>query len=252
MIRNYFSKNRNFVYKILGIMPNFIYNNLFLDILEFGNNFKIINKHIKDNKINLVLDVGANLGHYSEGLINFSYKGKIIAFEPISPLYRDLIKKFKKNKNIQIYNLALGNEEKEMEINIASNFGGSSSIMKPKLVKTEFSSISFNKKQKIKVQKLDNIINNISKENDRIYMKLDVQGFEKEVILGSLKNINRIKLIQLETSTIELYEGEKTIDEIISYLYKQGFILIDIIGKLKNKQNHLVQTDLIFINRKNK
>ena len=250
MLQKYFSKNRKLPYKILSIFPNFIYENLLKEIMDVGRNFRTINSHIKKNNITLVLDVGANMGHYSEGIRMFGYEKKIVAFEPINRLYVLLDEKFENDKKVKVYNLALGNEKKELEINIASNNGSSSSILKPKLVKKEFKNISFNKKETIKIQKLDNIINEFSNSKDNIYLKLDVQGFEKNVIEGSLKTLNRIKIIQLETSTIQLYEGENTIDEIISYMYKKKFVLIDIIGSLKNNKGQLIQTDLIFLNKK--
>ena len=71
--------------------------------------------------------LGANSGQFALNLRRIGYKGQIISFEPITSAYNEL-KKFKKVKNWEVFNFALGDIEEETEINISQN-SLSSSIM---------------------------------------------------------------------------------------------------------------------------
>ena len=83
-------------------------------------------------------------------------------------------------------------------------------------------------KEEIEIKRLDSIFNSFSIGNDKVMLKIDTQGYEKSVIDGAAKILDKISLIQLEMSIIPLYEGEMLFMEMINYLDKKGFQLISL------------------------
>jgi hypothetical protein len=80
-----------------------------------------------------------------------------------------------------------------------------------------------------------------------IYVKLDVQGYEKQVFEGFKVNLPEIKAIQIEMSLVELYHGETTFFEHSQFLIANGFKLMSLEpGFFDPKTGRLLQVDGIW------
>jgi hypothetical protein len=60
-------------------------------------------------------------------------------------------------------------------------------------------------------------------DSDRFYMKIDTQGFEKEVLSGAAETLSRTDAVEIELSLVELYEGQALLPEIWLMLAESGF-----------------------------
>ena len=194
---------------------------------------------LKDlEKVDLLLDVGSNKGQFSI-LFNYYFpNSKIYSFEP-QIKYLNIQKKILSNKS-KFFNLCLGNKDGFDYLNITDK-EDSSSILEPNILKKSIYKII--DKIKIKVTKLDTIIKLPSKKN--IFLKLDVQGYEKNVLMGSKKNLSRIKYILIELSSHEIYKKQHTLKDISLFLKKNNFKLIKIINKSFLAKN-INQADYFF------
>jgi hypothetical protein len=93
--------------------------------------------------------------------------------------------------------------------------------------------------------KLDKIIKQYASKKNT-YLKIDTQGYEYPILLGSGNLLKRIKLIQLELSLQKLYEGQESWEKILKYLEKFHFKIWNIVPGFKNKENsQLMQFDVI-------
>ena len=104
-------------------------------------------------------------------------------------------------------------------------------------------------KEIIETIRLDDIFDKycISKN---VLLKIDTQGFEKFVLLGSINSLNKIKMIQVEMSLVSLYEGSWLFDDIKSFIEKHGFNLVSIEnGFYNNETGVLYQVDGVFVRR---
>lgn len=167
-----------------------------------------------------IIHVGA---HYGEEFFEYSnnHVQVIHAFEPLRSNLKILKKNAKKIKTkIKIYPFALGNVKKnKKKIFLSSNNElQSSSFLKPKLHLIQHPDISFEKKEIVKINKLDNL--DIKDSN---YMSIDVQGFELEVLKGSKKTLNIIDYIYCEVNTDETYSNNPLMKDIDKYLKKYNF-----------------------------
>jgi len=207
-------------------------------------------KIINDNHINLVLDVGANNGGYALSMREFGYTKKIISFEPLKSAFSELKISAKNDKNWILNNYALGNEDTKSVINIAGNSFSSSILnMLPQHLNSAPES-RFISQEEIEIKKLDTIFNAMVSANDNVMLKIDTQGYEKNVIDGAIESLPKIKIIQLEMSIVQLYESELLMTEMINYLDARGYQLFSLENGFGDSDSgQLLQVDGIFVRR---
>lgn len=202
----------------------------------------------KNYKVSLLLDVGANTGIYGKEMRSVGFEGKIISYEPLSDAFEKLARVANELGNWEVNNFALGDENVIKEINISNN-SHSSSILDILDTHTNAEvSASYVGKQKIELKTLDSIANNIVLNNYKeVFLKIDTQGFELNVLKGAEHSLNFINTIQLEMSLVPLYSGQALYDELFQFLWQRGYTLIDIEpGFVDAKQGKLLQFDGIF------
>ena len=207
-------------------------------------------KLIKNNEINVVLDVGANIGQYGSELRSIGYKGKIISFEPTKDAYTKLKALSKRDKKWAPFHYSLGEFDGISEINISKNSVSSSLLNNlPQLIESA-PSAAFIAKEKIIVKKLDSIYNELLTDSDKIYLKIDTQGYENMVLNGAFNSLKKIKILQIEMALIPTYEGSISFEQMIEKLTSLHFKLISIeSGYYDKKTGNLLEVDGIFINQ---
>ena len=139
----------------------------------------------------LFFDVGANICKKTD--LFLSLGANVVCIEPQENCIGILTEKFKNNQNVKIVNTALGEKEEELDIFISPSDTVSTMsldfIEKTKLER--FKGIVWDRKEKVKVTTLDNIISSHGLPD---YCKIDVEGYELEVLKGLTKKIKFIEL----------------------------------------------------------
>lgn len=174
-------------------------------------------------KPDLVIDGGANIGQWALELDKKHPYLKIWSFEPLE----DSRKLLELRANVRptewkVFPFALGKEDGKRQINIASNSQMSSSFLSPSFHSRLRPDILFTKSEEVSVITLDTIEDQLT-EFQSIFLKLDVQGSEMDAILGGLKILKRVSIIEIESSFTPLYEGETAHHELISKIKSFGF-----------------------------
>jgi FkbM family methyltransferase len=179
---------------------------------------KLIRKELKNT--DTFLDIGANIGQHS--LYASHFCKKVISFEPLSDIHSQFTKSIYKNRfyNIFLHKLALGSETKELPIYVHQQNVGASSI---------FTSEDRKLKEYIQVEKLDSFIEKIEIEKVD-FMKIDVEGYEWEVLQGAEKVIASQKpKIIIEFSPYIYNQINHNIGlNIYKYLKDFGYNIIDV------------------------
>lgn len=80
------------------------------------------------------------------------------------------------------------------------------------------------------------------------FLKLDVQGYELEVLRGAPRSLPRSEFVLLEVSIVPRNEGCPTIDGVFEFMTSHGFRLLDFCGQWRRPNKALAQTDLLFLN----
>jgi FkbM family methyltransferase len=80
-------------------------------------------------------------------------------------------------------------------------------------------------------------------------MKLDVQGYELEVLKGGDKILPETEAVLLEVSLLDIHKNVPLIRDVLNFMYDYGFVTYDIcsVGARRPLDRALWQTDLIFV-----
>ncbi len=204
--------------------------------------------------INLVFDVGANVGQYAKSLREYGYKKRIVSFEPVlfagKPVYEQLQKASFNDVLWDVENIAIGDKDGTDCINISAEreTGDCSSLHKELPVLTEIiSNAGQTKKQNVSVSTIDTVIKKYLFQERRIFLKSDTQGYEKKVIDGALKSLEWIIGIELELSLIPLYKNEYSFFDMVRFLKELGYTLM-LVSPLNwnSYTGQVIQVDTVF------
>ncbi len=201
------------------------------------------------HNIDLVFDVGANIGQYAKLLRELGYSGRIVSFEPLSSAYSQLKAVSEKDPLWEIApQTAIGNQEGEIVINIAGNSYSSSALPMLDAHLESAPESAYSGSETVKLSRLDTLAKDyIKSETKSIFLKIDVQGLEKQVLEGATAILPLVKGIKLELSLVPLYEGQVLFKEMIDIVEKLGYELYGIEpGFTAEKTGRMLQMDGIF------
>ena len=170
---------------------------------------KFINRINKD--LSFCLDIGANIGEYTNLLLSET-KAKIISFEPLPRAFEDLKKIEESNpERLKVFNVALGDNNEFLDLNYSNEKSQTASFSKD-LNKLSFYNFKDNKKIKTKISMLDDFfLENLDLfQNDIDLIKIDVEGFEFEILNGAKEIIKKKspKYIQIEFNWHQLFKRQ--------------------------------------------
>ncbi|MES2679008.1 MAG: FkbM family methyltransferase [Bacteroidota bacterium] len=158
----------------------------------------------------LVFDVGANLGNRVE--VFLSLKNKVIAVEPQSYCSAFLRAKF--SNSITLLKIALGAKKDKMTMYINAGSSTISSMSKEwidSVKNSRFQNQQWNKTEEVEVDTLDNLV---SKYGVPKFIKIDVEGFESDVLKGLT---SPVPMLSFEYTTPE---QENKLYECLDILHK--------------------------------
>ena len=152
-------------------------------------------KYFLNENIDIVFDIGANVGEYSDLLLNNFNIKNLFLFEPSKKSYTELTKKYKNANNLKILNFGLSDKTEQVPFYADYEGSSGSSVYKRKL---EHLNITFTKQEKINLIKFDDFYSKEINGKTIDLMKLDIEGHEYFAFEGMRNCINSIKLIQFE------------------------------------------------------
>ena len=198
--------------------------------------------------IDLVLDVGANIGQFATELRVFGFGGDIVSFEPLTSAHFVLSSAAMREDSWKVHpRCAIGDYDGESEINVSGNSVSSSLLPMLKAHSSAASDSAYTQSERVQVLKLDSIDSSYFKEARQIFLKIDTQGFESKVLDGAKKTIPNIKGIICELSIVPLYEGQYLWREMFRQIEDLGFTLWSIQpGFVDARDGRTLQIDAIF------
>ena len=223
--------------------------------------FSFIKSYFKRNKSHDVLkllnsgdlffDIGAHLGEKSKKFLDKNLK--IVMLEPLPQCVKQLRENFKNINNVQILEKAVGRTVGNMKLEVNSKIPTISTMAKH-WKNGRFSNQEWDQKISVEVTTLDRLIKIYGLPN---YIKIDVEGFELDVILGlsqkagiisfeftyefldqSIKCLNHLEKIGYNEFNFSIGESRK--------FYTEWSNTENLISKLKNesKNNKLLWGDV--------
>jgi FkbM family methyltransferase len=198
--------------------------------------------------ITLVLDVGANVGEYAVQLRRLGYGSSIVSFEPLSDAFAALERAAAGDPRWECRRQALGSSDGTAEINVAENAVSSSLLQINDRALRSAPQAGYVGTEHVQVTRLDSIWPELFREGDRVWLKLDVQGFELEVLKGAQASLPAIACVQAELSFVPLYDGSPSLLELVEHLDARGFKLAGLEeGHDDIRTGEMLQADGIFV-----
>ena len=178
--------------------------------------------------VDCLLDVGANAGQYATELRDLGYTGRIRSFEPLQDAYAELARVAAGDPLWSHENIAVGAENTTTVINVAKN--SYSSSLRDMLPRHDEAAPSARivGSQEVAVERLDSRFDEHVGAASRIFLKVDTQGFEDQVLAGCGDRLKDVVGLQLEMSLVPLYDGQKLFTEMFETVTSQGFEIVDV------------------------
>ncbi|MBS8121547.1 FkbM family methyltransferase [Candidatus Vampirococcus lugosii] len=231
-INNFLSRKERKNYIIQNkVAKFFLYNND--DTLgKSSQYFEHHLQHFLDDTENkkLFVDIGTNIGFYTLYAINKKGFQKSICFEANPDTFKVLNKNIELNnldKNVDLKNFGLGDKEDKLTfLQNKTHTGGSKFISSEE--KSNYTGENYNIID-VNIKKFDDIISNKNIDiNDIGFIKMDVEGFEYNVLIGMKETLT--KLNKGTKLFIEIWGKHPKLEETKKFIQDNGFVLKENIG----------------------
>ena len=210
--------------------------------------FRIVNR-LLDNGITpkTIIDVGSNIGQFAVASLKlFPSMKKLYAFEPLPNCINKLKSNLKGFDNVKIYPFALGSSKGKGGFNVNKNSKASSVLSLGNKHINAFPKAIEIKEINVIISTLDDVFSNTNFIFP-ILLKIDVQGFESEVLKGGKKLLELVDYIVIESSFDPLYNGEMTFTDLIDFMRELGFLFEKPVGWLFHpSKEKILQIDALF------
>ncbi len=214
---------------------------LFKKLFSRNRNFKRLKREaaasrfvaiLEQNRIDTVIDVGANTGQTAAELRAFGFVGRIISYEPIGECHAELVVKSASDPNWSIAErCALGDKGGTIELLVSEGSSLSSVRTPTEAMSQALPKVRAASHETVPIHRLDTVMKKEIASLGRVFLKIDAQGHDMAVLRGAEGLMKRLAGVKIEMSLLPLYEGESLYLDILTYLHKKGFtphLLVDV------------------------
>jgi FkbM family methyltransferase len=213
-----------------------------LDLFE-----KINLRWLHDMKFATLFDIGAAIGEFSRAA-HVAWPGiRIFAFEPIPNSFSHLQQTLSKIPGSEAINVAIGENNCDVSFEHSAARDASSLLKMADLHKSAFPHSVETQTITVKMEKLDTVAQRLS-FSEPLIIKIDVQGYEKNVLKGGDNTIRQANVVITETSLEPLYQNQALFPQIYEHMRDRGFTFRGVLDQLRHPQDERVlQIDAIFV-----
>lgn len=194
-----------------------------------------------------LVDIGANRGQFSLVSSVVNHQALIYAFEPLSEPANIFRKIFAGNAKVKLVQCAVGPEDSQAIIHVSKQ-DDSSSILP--ITERQYELFPGTQEKEVRKTEIYPLHRVLSKEEiiPPALLKIDVQGYEQQVLQGSESLLSCFHYIYVECSFYELYQGQALAYQVIDYLQDRGYILSGIYNLCYDSSGIAIQGDFLFTN----
>lgn len=205
-----------------------------------------ISRFIRHDEPVLLLDIGANIGEFTRDFLSLYRRGRSICFEPVAATFEILSRRFSGDSRVELRRTALREFDGASTIRLHADntlatfttFGAEAN----QFYKTQ--SIS---SEQVPCSRLDGL--GIQTDGtERLFVKIDVQGLEVEVVRGASATLARADVVLVECSFAPEYVGmEASFPEVCRALHDHGLYPIVFQDYGRQLSNYAFERDVLFV-----
>ena len=218
--------------------------------IPFDHYRELNKKWLQASQIKTVIDVGANKGQFAKLAREVFPDAMIYSFEPLPECFATLKDVMPGDKQFKSFNTGVGRAESSIDFFPSFHSPSSSFLKMEDLHKEAFPYTKdgqANNPITVPVNSLDNLLSPYQLEKN-ILLKIDVQGFEREVVAGASGILAKTQVVIMEVSYSTLYKGQPLFHEMYQQMHDCGFLFYGNLAQMYNPSNEqVVQADAIFI-----
>jgi len=203
----------------------------------------------RNRHFNTIVDVGGNRGQFVLVMKKNFPKAKVFSFEPLNKPFKKFNQLFANDNSVVAFNAAIGPTKGVAEIHVSARDDSSSLLPISDLQNEMFPGTSAVSKESIDTGPLSQFVKG-SQIISPALLKLDVQGFELNALIGCNDLIHKFDMVYCECSFVELYVGQALAADIINYMNERSFVLRGFNNAAYDLQGNTVQADFVFVKSK--
>lgn len=198
--------------------------------------------------IDTVLDIGANKGQFATEIRSMGYRRRIVSFEPLSDVWQQLHAAASTDELWMVHPRgAIGDRDGEIDINIAGNSASSSVLPMTAAHSCAAEASAYVGSETTPIARLDSVADDYLSPGDRVFIKIDTQGFEWQVLDGAAATLARAVGALCEVSLVPLYQDQRLWLEMLARFEGAGFTLWALQpGFTDSRDGRTLQLDAVF------
>ncbi|MBY0421650.1 MAG: FkbM family methyltransferase [Parvularculaceae bacterium] len=210
--------------------------------------FAHLRRMFRDLKIDLVLDVGANRGRYVEMLrACAAYRGEILAFEPIPDNAARIERQRAYDRRLAVRRVGLGRAAGKAALNVTRHDAMSSTLAPTTQGIGALGALNdVVSRIEIEIATLDAAAESAAAAARSVFVKIDTQGADLDVIAGGGAVLARAKGLQVEVPFTPIYEGMAAASAYFEAIERLGFALTGIFPVHALEDGRIVDADAVF------
>lgn len=191
-----------------------------------------------------ILDIGANKGQFILEAIKWHPEANLIAFEPLESERALLEYALAGLPRLKIYPVALGQDDITAQFHVSASADSSSILQQTPLQAETFPGTQNTARVDIPVRRLDHVLE-LSDLIGPVICKIDVQGFELNVLLGFGNLLDAVDYLIVELTNIPFYKGAPNSADVVAFLASRGFKILGIYA-MYTEHGVSLQADFLF------
>ncbi len=195
--------------------------------------------------LDFIVDVGANRGQFALISRKIFPQATIHSFEPLEEPAQIFKRIFDNDPNVTLHTCAIGREKTTATIHVTKADDSSSLLTITEKQASMFPGATEKETRQVSVLPLSQALGTTSIPPASL-LKIDVQGFELDVLQGCEDILNKFSHLYIECSFIELYAGQALAHQIIAWLEQRNFVLSDVRNLYYEKSGKAIQGDFLF------
>ena len=178
-----------------------------------------------EHTVDVALDVGASVGDYGRDLRAHGFEGRIVSFEPLPGAAAALRAAARDDPAWEALPIGLGATTGDATLHVSARETSSSFLPMERLHFEAAPDSGYIAGETAQIVRLDELTQQLGLAGCALFLKLDVQGYELEVIRGADATLDGVEVLEAEMSFASLYSGQPLFDELVALLRDRGLVL---------------------------
>lgn len=202
-------------------------------------------RNVLSRDLGTVVDIGANRGQFALAARQWAPKARVISFEPLpgpASIFRTL---FSVDDRVLLHQAAIGPRPEQRTMHVSARDDSSSLLPISPVQTAMFPGTGEIATTEVRVGPLEEFVKANELRSPGM-LKLDVQGFEFEALIGCESMLPHFDWVYCECSFVELYSGQALAADVIDWLSAKGFRLNGLFNAAYDVHGRAVQADFLF------